>query len=222
MGRLSLKPTHKPVKVYYEALKGFKSANISHETAVRSAFQELLTHCCRQVDWKLIPEFSIKRAQQNPIRVDGALLDEFELPRGYWEAKDSHDDLEEEVDKKFKLGYPKDNILFQAPERAILWQKNKLVLDEDITKPDRLVETLQELFSYRQPVVMRWEEAAIEFKEKIPELAKGLLARRSGSSTSIKSAPTNGAASPTTPTVRMIRNILCGLSVRSLQSAWRR
>ena len=174
---LNLKPTHKPVKAYYEALKGFKSANISHETAVRSAFQELLQHCCRQVDWKLIPEFSIKRAQQNPIRVDGALLDTFDLPRGYWEAKDSHDDLEEEVDKKFKLGYPKDNILFQAPERAILWQKNKLVLDEDITKPDRLVETLQELFGYRQPVVMQWEEAATEFKDKIPELAKGLLAR---------------------------------------------
>ncbi len=177
MHPLSLKPTHKPVRAYYEALKGFESANITHETAVRSAFQELLNHCCRQVDWKLIPEFSIKRAQQNPIRVDGALVDSFDLPRGYWEAKDSHDDLEEEVDKKFKLGYPKDNILFQAPERAILWQKNKLVLDEDISKPDRLVDTLQELFGYRQPAVMQWEEAATEFKDKIPELAKGLLTR---------------------------------------------
>jgi uncharacterized secreted protein with C-terminal beta-propeller domain len=82
MSVLSLKPTHKPVRAYYEALKGFKSANISHETAVRSAFQELLQHCCRQVEWKLIPEFSIKREQQNPIRVDGALLDMFDLPRG--------------------------------------------------------------------------------------------------------------------------------------------
>ncbi len=177
MQPLSLKPTHKPVKAYYEALKGFKSANVSHETAVRSAFQELLTHCCRQVDWKLIPEFSFKRSQQTTLRIDGALLDDSNLPRGYWEAKDSNDDLEEEVTKKFDLGYPKDNILFQAPERAILWQKSKLVLDEDITKPDRLVETLQELFSYRQPVVMQWEEAATEFKDKIPELAKGVLAR---------------------------------------------
>jgi predicted helicase len=177
MHPLSLKPTHKPVKAYYEALKQFKSANISHETAVRSAFQELLHHCCRQVDWKLIPEFSIRRTEQSPIRVDGALLDDSNLTRGYWEAKDSHDDLEEEVDKKFRQGYPKDNILFQAPERAILYQKGKLVFDEDITKPDRLVETLRELFSYRQPVVMQWEEAATEFKDKIPELAKGVLAR---------------------------------------------
>ncbi len=177
MSPLSLKPTHKPVKAYYEALKGFKSANISHESAVRSAFQELLNHCCHQVEWKLIPEFSIKRPDQHPLRVDGAMLDDFEIPRGYWEAKDSHDDLEDEVGKKFQQGYPKDNIIFQAPDRAILWQGGKQILDEDITKPDRLVETLHELFRYRQPVVMRWEEAATEFKEKIPELAKGLLAR---------------------------------------------
>ena len=36
MQPLNLKPTHKPVKAYYEARKQFKSVNVSHETAVRS------------------------------------------------------------------------------------------------------------------------------------------------------------------------------------------
>ena len=29
---------------------------------------------------------------------------------GYWEAKDEEDDLDEEIQKKFRKGYPQDNI----------------------------------------------------------------------------------------------------------------
>ena len=47
--------------------------------------------------------------------------DEFKLPHGYWEAKDSADDLPREVKRKFEQGYPRSNILFQAPERIIIW-----------------------------------------------------------------------------------------------------
>jgi hypothetical protein len=47
-------------------------------------------------------------------RVDAAVLDASNLPRGYWEAKDEKDDLREEVNKKFAAGYPRTNILSQA------------------------------------------------------------------------------------------------------------
>jgi hypothetical protein len=36
--------------------------------------------------------------------VDGALLDNFRLTHGFWEAKDSRDDLPTEARKKFDLG----------------------------------------------------------------------------------------------------------------------
>ena len=42
MQQLNLKPTHKLVKNYYEALGQFGQLNIDHEMAVRSAFQALL------------------------------------------------------------------------------------------------------------------------------------------------------------------------------------
>jgi hypothetical protein len=32
------------------------------------------------------------------------------VPLGYWEAKDEDDDLDEEIEKKFRKGYPQDNI----------------------------------------------------------------------------------------------------------------
>jgi hypothetical protein len=42
MERTNLKPTHKVVERYYQALKEFESLGMSHESAVRSAFQSLL------------------------------------------------------------------------------------------------------------------------------------------------------------------------------------
>jgi hypothetical protein len=35
------------------------------------------------------------------FRVDGARVEQFKLPHGYWEAKDFADDLEKEITKKF-------------------------------------------------------------------------------------------------------------------------
>jgi hypothetical protein len=124
MERLNPKPTHTPVQSYYEALRQFKTIGISHEGAVRSAFQNLLEHCGRQFGWKLVLEWPIKRDRAHSLRIDGALLDEFRLTHGFWEAKDAHDDLGKEVKKKLTAGYPQNNIIFQAPERAILWQHN--------------------------------------------------------------------------------------------------
>ena len=128
MERLNLKPTHKPVQNYYEALRQFKTIDVSHEGAVRSAFQTLLESCGRQFDWKLVPEW-IKKAGARSIRVDGALVDEYRITHGYWEAKDTADDLAKEVKKKIAAGYPQDNIIFQAPDRAIVMQNGRVVLD---------------------------------------------------------------------------------------------
>ena len=88
MQRLELKATHKSVQNYYAALRQFDTLGVTHETAVRSAFQGLLDHCAHQYDWTLVPEWEIRRPRQHPLRVDGALLDNFRLTHGSWEAKD--------------------------------------------------------------------------------------------------------------------------------------
>src|SRR5436309_9154062 len=65
-------------------------------------------------------------------------MDLYHLPRGYWEAKDEKDDLAREVERKLDKGYPRDNIIFQAPERAILYQIGARIFDDNITRPDAL------------------------------------------------------------------------------------
>lgn len=174
MPTLNLKPTHKPVKAYYESLDKFDKLGVTHESAVRSAFQSLLESCGKQFKWTLVPEYSITLRRNKRIAVDGALIDDFRLTHGIWEAKDIHDDLPTEVQRKFKAGYPSDNILFQTPRQAILWQDDKHVLDADLIDPAQLIETLQIFFSYRPQEITEWEEAVAQFKDRVPDIGRGL------------------------------------------------
>ena len=174
MPTLNLKPTHKPVKAYYESLNQFDRLGITHETAVRSAFQSLLESCGKQFDWTLVPEHPMALNRNKRIVVDGALIDNFRLPHGYWEAKDIQDDLPTEVQRKFEAGYPTDNILFQTPQRAILWQNDRQVLDADLTDPKQLIETLQTFFAHRPQEIAEWEGAVAQFKDIVPDIGNGL------------------------------------------------
>ena len=174
MANLNLKPNHKAGKDYYDALSNLATLGASNEGAVSPSFAALLRHCARQFDWTLLEQHSVKR-NGHPIRVDGALVDTFKLPHGYWEAKDTGDDLEKEIKKKFAAGYPKDNILFQAPDRIIIWQDARQVFDGDITQPDRLIEALSTFFAYQPPAYEQFGQAVEEFKLRVPELAEGLL-----------------------------------------------
>ncbi len=146
---LDLKPSHASVKAYYDTLHQFGQLYIDHEGAVRSAFQDLLAKCGRKAKppLTLVPEYRIERARSSVI-VDGALVDLYHLPHGYWEAKDEKDDLAREVERKLDKGYPRDNIIFQAPERAILYQSGARIyqsgariFDDNITRPEALPAT---------------------------------------------------------------------------------
>jgi len=172
---LNLKPSSAKVRDYYNALNQYGQLNISHETAVREAFGSLLDTCAKQFKWKLVHEFPISLPKSKRIIVDGALLDAFTIKHGYWEAKDLKDKLENEIKKKLELGYPRDNIIFQSPERAILYQNGvRQGLNEDITSGENLVELLKRFFSYRKPEHEEWERAVEEFTPRIPDIAAGV------------------------------------------------
>lgn len=171
---LSIKPNHKAVREYYASLRSLAEARAQHEGAVAPAFAALLRACASQMGWTLVEQYSI-RLKKSSIRADGALLDSFTLIRGVWEAKDSSDDLATEVRKKFAAGYPAENILFQAPQRVILWQNQRQVLDVDIGQPDALIDALLLFFNYQPPQYLQWDHAVVEFRERVPELAQGVL-----------------------------------------------
>ncbi|MCT7952048.1 N-6 DNA methylase [Ancylothrix sp. C2] len=175
MATLNLKPTHKPVELYYQTLNNFIKLGAKNEGAVKVAFADLLSACCQQFKWTLVQENSLKLTEKKRIQVDGLLVREDTLKHGIWEAKDTDDDLPKEVQKKFAKGYPKDNIIFQSPKRVIIWQGGKQVYDGDITKREVLVESLKLFFEYRPPQIENWEKAAAEFGDRVRSLGKKLV-----------------------------------------------
>ena len=89
---------HPAVEQYYSLLKDFHNQRVKHEGAVSTAFENLLTHLAKQRGWIFIPLLSLKTGKR--LVPDGTIRDANGLPRGYWEAKDTDDDLDEEIEKK--------------------------------------------------------------------------------------------------------------------------
>ena len=161
------------VEQYYRELAAYREQDVTHETAVRSAFQNLLANFAPAVNWLLVPEEPLA----NGKRPDGTLRDTFRLPRGYWEAKDTRDDLTVEIRKKIAIGYPTTNSIFEDTRRAVLYQNGRVALDIDLTQHDQLTDLLRQFFSYTEPDIATFEQAVDEFKQRIPDLAQGLLER---------------------------------------------
>ena len=176
MLQLNLKPNHKAIRDYYATLQQYEQYAIRHEGAVSSPFDTLLQACARQINATLVPQYAMRTLKGNRIVIDGVVLDEYGLPFAYWEAKDIDDDILKAVEEKQDAGYPLDNILFQTPQRAILYQNGQMALDLDITKPAGLIAALQYLFSYTAPALDNWHTAVSDFREHVPDLANRLKA----------------------------------------------
>ena len=174
MPSLNIKHTHKPIKTYYAELEKYEQLGAENEGSVRAAFQNLLQHYCGQSNLTLLCEKTIHTTDNRRIIPDGEIVDVYKLPHGYWEAKDTQDDLHSEADKKFTVGYPSKNIVFQSPTHALLYQNGQLRLDTDITDPKNLVQVLQTFLAYQEENITAWHQAVAEFREIVPQLGEKL------------------------------------------------
>ena len=84
--------------------------------------------------------------QKNRIRPDGTILHDLRVPLGYWEAKDTDDDLDAEIGKKLGKGYPQDNIIFEDSRTAVLIQNRQEVMRCAMTDDAALLESCSTLF----------------------------------------------------------------------------
>ena len=87
MSTFKLKPNHAPVKAYYETLEKFGRGKFDNEGNIRRAFEELLGKCARSYEWFVVSEYQITRTGKSPLHVDAAILDAFNLPRGFWKPR---------------------------------------------------------------------------------------------------------------------------------------
>jgi hypothetical protein len=97
MSNFKLKPTHAP-------LQKCAAANFDNEGNVRRAFESLLEKCARAYEWLVLAEYPVPRSGRNPLKVDAAILDAFNLPRGYWQARDEKDSSPRRDEQEVRRG----------------------------------------------------------------------------------------------------------------------
>jgi hypothetical protein len=172
-----VKPTDRAIKAYYEQLAAAEGQDALHEGNVRQAFQNLLSETAKAKNLTLVAEQAERVGGERRIEYDGVLHDEYKLPHGWWEAKDTHDNLTAEIRKKIEKGYSLKNIIFEDTREGVLFQDGREVMRADLRQPDGLAELLNRFYSYDMPPFRDFDEAVAHFQGEIPHIAGDLNAR---------------------------------------------
>ncbi len=143
-----------------------------NETVLRGAFQECLNKYCLRHGLTLVTELPYK-SDSIP---DGTVKDSLRLTWGYWEAKDTKDDLDKEISKKIRKGYPTSNIIFEDSETAVLIQNGVETQRVKMSDDGNLDRFLNVFFDYEPPEIADFRNAVKQFKEDLPGVLDALRA----------------------------------------------
>jgi hypothetical protein len=164
------------IQKYLNDLSDLKKVSGSHrESVVREAFKTLLKDWGKGEGLLFIPEYEHTTAMDERRYVDGALVEpQLRLPVGYWEAKDTKDDLDAEIAKKFRRGYPQDNIIFEDTETAVLIQNRREVLRCPVADPEQIRQLIGQFFKFEPEVIREFRKAVEKFREDLPAVLETL------------------------------------------------
>ena len=151
-----------------------KVSGEAREGIVSEAFKDLLKGWGRQHDLVFIPQYRLDSLTKDKRWVDGALVHELRVPFGYWEAKDDADDLDEEIARKFKRGYPQDNIIFEDSTEAVLIQRREEVMRCHVTDVKALEKLLKLFFGFERAEIANFRQAVEQFKTDLPAVLGAL------------------------------------------------
>jgi predicted helicase len=157
-----------------ETLK--KVSGTTRESVVREAFKDLLKGWARSQDLTFVPEHEVAAPTKERRYVDGALMHTLRVPFGYWEAKDTEDDLHAAIEKKFRAGYPRTNIIFENSRHAVLIQHGQEVMRCFVDDVVGLEKLLKLFFAYERPEIEAFRKAVEQFKEDLPAVLEALRA----------------------------------------------
>jgi len=158
---------------YYRDLANYERLNQRTESTTEMAFKSLLKNIGDEIDLILIKPFE-SLFNDKIIVPDGILTTQFGRYLGYWEVKDTSDDLDKEIYKKLQKGYPRTNTIFEDTKTAVLYQDNFEAGRFDLKNENELIILLHLFFSYYEPILEEFKKAVEKFKENIPRIAIAL------------------------------------------------
>lgn len=156
-----------------DALRRVSGTN--RETVVREAFKTLLKEWGRDKGLQFLAEDRLPNPIDERRYVDGALVEpQLRIRFGYWEAKDTEDDLDREIAKKLRRGYPQDNIIFENSKTAVLIQNRREVLRAEVADADEIERLVEQFFKYEPEAVRDFRRAVEQFKADLPAVLAAL------------------------------------------------
>ena len=154
---------------YRSDLDRIRSASGSQrESVIREAFKDLLKRWGKSRDLIFLAEHEYLTPTGDRRYIDGALVHSIRVPFGYWEAKDTNDDLDEEIRKKTSIGYPRDNIIYEDTRQAVLIQNKREVARAAMDDTDALFHLLELFFGYERSEIADFRKAVAQFKSDLP------------------------------------------------------
>ncbi len=165
-------PSYPHIERYYEDKQRLIDYGGSDsELNIRPAFQNCLAAYCagHRERLTLVPELRAPGGVP-----DGTVKDSLRMTRGYWEAKDSHDDLDAEIQAKFNRGYPRDNIVFEDSRVAVLYQNGEQAMWVDMSRPGELHRLITRFLDYELPEIEEFRQAQQQFKSDLPAVLENL------------------------------------------------
>ena len=143
-----------------------------NELTIKPAFRNCLAAYCREHREKLALVDEL--AARGGIVPDGTVKDSLRMDRGYWEAKDTHDDLDAEIQNKFNKGYPRDNIIFEDSREAVLIQNGDVAMRVDMRREGELHRLIRRFLDYELPEIEDFRKAQSQFKDDLPSVLESL------------------------------------------------
>ncbi len=165
-------PAYPHIQRYREHLARLVEAGGSDsELNIRPAFQNCLAAYCDAHKEKLtlVPELRV-----GGVVPDGTVKDTLRMARGYWEAKDTRDNLDREIQRKFDSGYPRDNIIFEDSRTAVLIQNREESMRVDMNQPGALHRLIRRFLDYELPQIEEFRQAQAQFKADLPTVIANL------------------------------------------------
>ena len=167
-------PTAYPhIEAYREELdRLIQYGGSDNESSTRRAFEICLDAYCRNHSERLALVAELESGNRN--HPDGTVKDSLRLARGYWEAKDTRDNLDREIQNKLNRGYPRNNIIFEDSRVAVLFQNGGEAMRVNMAESPDLHRLITRFLDYELPEIEEFRKAKEQFSADLPAVLAGL------------------------------------------------
>jgi len=143
------------------------------EGVVSEAFKTLLKDWGKSRDLIFVPQYEYQTLQKMRVYPTGRSFTR-SASRSATGRQKTRRTISTEIEKKFRKGYPQDNIIFEDSREAVLIQRKQQVMRCGVEDPAQLQSLLDLFFGYERSEIADFRKAVAQFKTDLPQVLKAL------------------------------------------------